>query len=114
VIFRAVAALFALLFLFAAGVQWNDPDPLLWMLGYAAVAGVSAAAAFGLQRRAVTVVVLLAIGGAFLFWLPSLQHTSPEALRSFGMSGAVEEEEVREAIGLGLATAWLIALLIRR
>ena len=33
---RAVAAAFAALFLFAAALQYNDPDPLAWMAIYLA------------------------------------------------------------------------------
>lgn len=31
---RLIALAFALLFIFAAAVQYNDPDPILWMILY--------------------------------------------------------------------------------
>jgi hypothetical protein len=108
---RLACAGFAVLFLFAAAVQWNDPDPVRWTLGYGAVAAVSAAVAFGARPRIAAAIVFAGVLVAFALWAPSLRHATPDALRSFGMSGAVEEEEVREAIGLGLATAWMALLL---
>ena len=33
--------IFCLLFIFSAALQYNDPDPLRWMLLYAAACGVS-------------------------------------------------------------------------
>jgi len=107
VTFRIASGVFAGVFLLSAAVQWNDPDPLAWMAGYGAVAVVSAAVAAGARPRVASVLVLVAVLAAFAAWSPSLQHTSLHALGSFGMSGDVRQEEVREAIGLGLATGWM-------
>ncbi len=54
----------ALLFFLFALVQYNDPDPLGWMLMYGYVAGVCAFAAFGRWNR----YVLLAGIGVVLAW----------------------------------------------
>jgi len=54
----------ALLFLLFAVVQYNDPDPLGWMLLYGFIAGVCAFAAFGRRNR----LVLLAGMGVVLVW----------------------------------------------
>lgn len=110
--FRLICGSFALLFLLSAAVQWNDPDPARWIVVYAAVAAISAAAAFGVRPRIATAAVFGGVLAAFALWAPALEHTSLQALQSFGMSGNIEEEEVREAIGLGLALAWLAVLLI--
>jgi hypothetical protein len=112
VTFRILAGAFALLFLLCAVVQWNDPDPARWMLLYGAVAVLSTAAAFGVRARVPTLIVFVAILVAFAFWAPSLRYASLEALQSFGMSGSVQEEEVREAVGLALASIWTAALLV--
>ena len=109
-ILRIASAAFALLFAFGAVVQWNDPDPVRWMTAYLSVAVLSAAAAAGRMWPWPT----LAVGVGLLVWLaiwsPALEHTSLSALQSLGMSGAVEEEEVREAWGLALLLLWTAVL----
>ena len=112
-ILRVVSGVCAAVFGFSAAVQWNDPDPLPWIVGYGAVAVVSAAVAFGARPRWTSVAVLVPVLGAFLWWAPAFQHFSLDALGSFGMSGAASEEEVREAIGLGLAAVWMAVLVLR-
>lgn len=44
---RALAAAFVLLFLFAAALQYNDPDPLAWMAIYLAATGACLVTARG-------------------------------------------------------------------
>ena len=44
---RRAAFFFAVLFLLAALLQWNDPDPAIWMAGYGLAAALSALAAIG-------------------------------------------------------------------
>lgn len=107
---RVAAGVFTLLFALAAGVQLDDPDPLMWSLLYAAVAATSARVAVGGRPGVATFGLLLALAAAFALWAPALPHLSVEALQSFGMSGAPEEEEAREAVGLGLALAWTLLL----
>ena len=50
VIWRLASALFAALCLAAAAVQYNDPDPALWIVLYTVCAGVSGLAAAGVRR----------------------------------------------------------------
>jgi Transmembrane family 220, helix len=47
-IIRGLELLFALLFLFGAAVQYNDPDPIRWMAIYLAACGACVAAACNL------------------------------------------------------------------
>lgn len=56
---RNVHVFFALLFLVAALVQWNDPDWLPWVAIYAAAALESTMAAFGRHERARSLVIAL-------------------------------------------------------
>ncbi len=110
-ILRVAAGAFTLLFVFASLVQLNDPDPVMWVTLYGLVAGVSARVAAGRSLGVWTFALLAVLAVVFALWAPSLRHFSGEALQSFGMSGAPEEEEVREAIGLGLALVWTGVLL---
>ncbi|MBW2425918.1 MAG: hypothetical protein JRG86_16845 [Deltaproteobacteria bacterium] len=106
---KLAALVFAFVFLIAAAVQWNDPDPLLWILGYLLAAGLSAFAAAG------RVAVLPSAGAAAIFALwflslaPSLFAAERAAFTSFQMQ-ASSHEEPREAVGLLLAAGWCGAL----
>ena len=110
-ILRVVAGAFALLFVFSALLQLNDPDPVMWVVLYGLVAGVSGRVAAGRSLGVGSVALFALLVVVFAIWAPSLRHLSGSALQSFRMSGAVEDEEVREAIGLGLAAAWTGVLL---
>ena len=94
---RRASAVFAAVFLLAAVVQWNDPDPWLWIAGYGFAAGLSAASALGrvwLWPNALAAV-------AFTLWFASLAASLPtapsEAFTSFEMQ-ATSHEEPREAM----------------
>lgn len=106
---RVVAGSFAALFLLAVAVQWNDPDPLAWMLGYGVAAWLSLMACFG--RIPVVANALAAV--AFLAWFATLAGSLPAApsaaFTSFEMQSA-SHEEPREAVGLLLAAGWTGAL----
>ncbi len=102
-----------LLFAWSAFVQWNDPDPVLWILVYGAVAACCALAAFG-RRPRVVLTVLLAVLGGWMLWM------APGFVQWLGMGAPsiVEEmqahephiELVREFLGLLIAVAVLAVL----
>ena len=102
----------ALLFVFAAGVQWNDPDAVLWMLLYGAAALLSLAAGAGRFYPVATGIALAVYLGGFLYLLPALRGASPGAFASFHMKTAADEE-TREAVGLALCAAWTATLWLR-
>lgn len=106
---RIASGVFCAVFLLAVAVQWNDPDPLVWMLGYGLAAALSLVACFG--RFPVLPNALAAIG--FALWFLSLAAALPgapsEAFTSFRMQSAAHEEP-REAVGLLLCAAWTAAL----
>jgi hypothetical protein len=93
------------LFLFAAAVQWNDPDPWRWIPLYAlaaVLAGLGAAGRLPLLPNAAALVlfaVLLAL------WAPSLARAQGDAFTHWRMR-SVADEEVREAGGLVLCALW--------
>lgn len=109
---RWLDGFFFLLFLVAVGVQWNDPDPLVWMAGYGVAAALSLAACFD---RFPVVPNLLA-GLVLATWFLTLAGTLPgaplAAFTSFEMT-APSHEEPREAIGLLLAAGWTFVLAAR-
>jgi hypothetical protein len=107
---RILYALFAALFLFGAAVQYNDPDPLRWVLIYLAAAIVAILAAMGRAPR-----VGAAIVGAFAsLWAASLSPAVVGRVPFLRMFESwemkdVRVEESREMYGLLLiATAMAI------
>src|SRR5262245_16622051 len=93
------------LFLLSVAVQWNDPDPWLWMPIYglaAALAGLGAAGRLPLAPNAAALVLYLAL---FAVWAPSLVGARREAFEHWHMLSP-GDEEAREAGGLALCALW--------
>jgi len=75
-IFIAVCILLTLYFLFAAAVQYNDPDPVHWMLLYLTSALGCVLAATGKDRPGLlyalvgmALIEMAITGGGFITWL---------------------------------------------
>ena len=102
----------ALLFAVGAVVQYNDPDPLLWMLLYGSVALVAALAFFGRHLLPVTLLVALACAIGLGWSAPGFieymtGHTDENLMQ--GMSAERPYiEETREF--LGMLIAFLVAV----
>jgi hypothetical protein len=94
------------LFVFAAAVQYNDPDPLAWAALYLAAAGVSFAALWlpDAWKMPATVAVVATVWAATL--APAAARASfPDLFQSWEMMSS-EMEEGREFLGLLLVAAW--------
>jgi hypothetical protein len=118
---RVANAVMLAVFAASAVVQWNDPDPVQWMLIY----GAAAAACAWALRRALPWPAPAAVGAVALAWALTLvpevlavpgvlgdpalwQVFSPRAM----LSSAVEE--ARERLGLLLVAAWMAVLVAAR
>jgi hypothetical protein len=102
---RFGAAIFCGLFLLSAGVQYNDPDPGLWIALYglaAVLAGLGAAGRLPFWPNLAALVLFVAL---FAAWGPTLFGARSEAFTSFEMRTAGDEEP-REAIGLLVCVGW--------
>jgi hypothetical protein len=106
------AALFAL----SAVLQWNDPDPVAWMLLYAAAAILAGLAMAGRAPLA----GLAVLAGVCAVWMALLSGSMADFLARGDWSLLVATmkagepliEESREFLGLGLVLLWsLLALL---
>lgn len=99
----ALTSLFALLCAISAALQYNDPDPVRWIVLYLA-AGAAAVVAWVQPRAwsAPLVVAVVALGWAVLLWagVAGTVETSDLWKRMSEKGGKVEE--MREAGGLSL------------
>ena len=105
---RIVAIIFALLFTISAALQYNDPDPFLWVCIYGFAAVLSILYFLGLEHKALYAIplVLYAAGMVYLWPEQYLGVTGK-------MSEAPEIELARESLGLGIcALAFLLYLLV--
>jgi hypothetical protein len=113
VIVRALSGLMAVLFLFSALVQYNDPDPWTWMTFYGAAAIVSGWAAFRPSAPLVGAALIVALAG--MIWAATIAprvvgHVGwSELYTEFGMKSQAVEEG-REMTGLLVVVAWMVAL----
>ena len=94
-----------LVFVAAAGVQLNDPDPHIWVPVYLVPAVLSYAAFRGHHLRWSTTISFAAFTIAALWWLPALRDASLDSVSTVAMRTQADEE-VREAGGLILGAVW--------
>jgi hypothetical protein len=104
---RWVSAGMAPLFVFAAAVQWNDPDPLPWIAAYLATALLAGRHALG---KPAPLSASAGLGLALAVWAlmlsPSVLQADAGAYTAFSMQDRIAEE-ARESIGLWLAASYL-------
>ncbi len=93
--FKVVGGVFAILFLISAVLQYNDPDPLLWIVIYGMATLVTLGFVFNrVSYKVPAFVGLLGVIGFFLIF--------PEKFEGFAIGkGDVKNiEEAREAFGI--------------
>jgi Transmembrane family 220, helix len=107
-LFRVASGFMAAVFLFAAAVQYNDPDPVRWMAIYGLAALVCGLALAGRLPRLAPIVV----GLAALIWAATIapgvvgRVSVGDLFESFTMKSQ-PVEEAREMGGLLIVTAWM-------
>lgn len=97
----SATALFAILCLVSAGLQWNDPDPWAWVAIYLAAAAATVAALVRPSLAwAPAVVALVAVGWGGWLWsrVAGIVEVTDLWRKMSEKGGAVEE--MREAGGL--------------
>ena len=105
----------ALLFAFAAALQFNDPDPIQWIAIYSAACVLSLLSA---TRRRVAPAASLAVFAIAIVWAVLIAFGGPAASEYGHMFDAWEMkspsvEEAREASGLVIVAVWMMVLYIR-
>ena len=109
---RIACFVFTALFLVGAAVQWNDPDPMAWIVAYLLGAGLSLQAALGKPSFPANALAAVAFGIGFATLAATIPDAPDEAFTSFQMR-ETSHEEPREAVGLGLLSAWSAVLAFR-
>lgn len=108
---------FALVFLLFVYVQFNDPDPVLWILIYGSMVVVCTMAIFNKYYRPVYIILLVLFVGFSTIYIPSVMIW----LQQDDLSGLFDEvakmehlyiEESREFLGLMICVGVLVFYLI--
>ena len=96
--FRAACIAMILVFLLSCAVQYNDPDPWLWIAAYG-LAGVATALALAGRHSPVTIVLGIGYFGWAMFNMP---HVAPGEW--------LTTETSRESGGLMICAIWMAVL----
>lgn len=108
ILFKVFAILFGILFFVSAGLQYNDPDPLIWIVIWGLAGLVTLGFAFGRVSFPITLASgIVAIAG-FLYLYP-------EKFEGFeiGAGDIKNIEEGREAFGLLIIAIVMFLLSLR-
>ncbi len=106
--FKVFSLVFAVLFIWAAFVQWNDPDTFFWILIYALAALLSVLFFLDCLSFGLGVAMAIAyLAGVFLSW--------PDQFEGFtiGQGDITNIEEGREAFGLLICGVVLLVYALR-
>ncbi|SDE79411.1 Transmembrane family 220, helix [Pricia antarctica] len=106
--FKIFAVIFAVLFVWAVVLQYNDPDALLWYVIYGLAALGSVVFTFGrLNLMIATLLCVTYLVGGFLSW--------PETFEGFeiGAGDIVNVERGREACGLLIVASVFLVYALR-
>ena len=95
---RAATVAMGLFFVMCAGLQYNDPDPGLWMLAYLIPAALSFGAAQGRPRQRMAGVAAAVYLVWAVWWDPG---SGPEQM---------PHEAGKEEAGLAIAAGWMALL----
>lgn len=114
--FRGLNWVMCALFLLAVVVQWNDPDPLLWVAIYGAALVVSSVVAW---RGRIAWTVPAVVAAVAMCWSLARIIGGPAASQYSHMFDAwemksVSVEEAREATGLLIVAAWMTVIAARQ
>jgi hypothetical protein len=109
VIFRTIAGLIAVLFAYAAVLNFNDPDPVRWVAIYGAAGLVSllAAATGAVPSAAPAAIAIVALvwGIALAARVPNMDVYT-HMFDQWEMTSTTVEE-AREACGLFIVAGWM-------
>jgi len=115
VVFRIISGVMTALFALAVAVQYNDPDPVPWMMIYGAAGVLSA---WVIVRRSAPVVPVVIVGLIALGWGLDVGRGAygkvafSDMFQSWEMKSPTIEE-ARETSGLLIIAFWMAVLAIQ-
>ena len=106
--FKFLGWLFAVLFSVSAVLQYNDPDPYLWIFVY----GVATLVSVGFVYNRISYIMLLLLG---VIYIIGFLYLFPEKFEGFtlGQGDIKNIEEARESFGLLIMAIVMIAFALR-
>lgn|SRR5690606_982896 len=115
---RILNFVLAIMFLVFAFIQVNDPDPIIWILIYGAMAVICVMAAFQYYPRKVLLTLGLVYIGFSIYYFPGVMEWLHQEDRSelFDNLAKMEHwyiEEAREFLGLAICLVVLVFQYIR-
>lgn len=106
---RIVSSIMLILLLSCVAVQYNDPDPVRWMLIYGYGALVTGMAIAKRYTVLAPIGAILYLAG-FIYWIPGATVADPSHIFTDLQMHEKGVEEVREAVGLLLCAVWMTVL----
>jgi Transmembrane family 220, helix len=108
-IIRLIHFLLAIIFAFFAIVQYNDPDPFIWIVAYSIVAAISLMGGFNRYFSPLIYSALLCFLCGALYLSPSVLewYRSSEELMQSMRPDKMFIEETRECLGLWIGVCAL-------
>ena len=106
--FKVFSWVFAILFSISAVLQYNDPDPLLWIVIY----GIAVLVSLGFVFNRVTTRIPIIVG---LLGIIGFVYLLPEKFKGFiiGKGDIKNIEEAREAFGLLIISLVMFVFVFR-
>lgn len=112
-VWKIFNALLGALFIFAAALQYNDPDPVRWMAIYVAAALPCGLALAGRSNRVLPAIVgLVSLTWAVTYLFRGVPTVSPLHMFDEWEMKNQTVVETREMFGLVIVTGWMIVLAV--
>lgn len=114
IIHKVISTLLFVMFVYFASLQFNDPDPQIWVTIYGVAALLHILSVFNIYNKYATLAVMIILGIYDLFYIPGVIEwlQQPDKGDVFGMMRVdrIWIEESREFLGLVIAIGSLYYL----
>lgn len=110
---KVLGAFFGFIFIAFAVVQYNDPDPALWMAIYGVAAALSVAAGFGRVSNVLLGIACVIFAAGVVYWWPEQFEGVGDSMRDATTGLLLKNvEEGRESLGLALCSVAMLSFIL--